>query len=449
MVKDLRSFINGLLKEPEKYGGVLRLKNISVDKELTTIQWILQRRNEYPVIIVDDPLLPDGNVSSHSVITNVTASRARLMKILGISDIHKAPAELSDKIRNRVEPVIVNPSEAPVRDLVFNELPKDLPFPIHFPLNIGQYITAGVVTTYDPDTGIDNESIQRLWIKDSRKLGFNPLPTSHNYRNIMKFWESGEDAPVVIWIGHHPAYVVGAAFRIGYPESHYPLMGALAGEPIRLVRSELFGEKLFVPADAEIVIEGFVPKDIYEVEGPFSEYPGTYSPQTINPIIEVKKVYMRRDAIIYDIAPGLADHQLIGALAIEALLYRTLKQSFPQVINVHVPLSGSGRFHVYIQVRKDRPGLGIDVGLEALSTYWSIKHVFVVDEDVDIFNDSEVLWAVATRLHKDGIVIVPDPKFTYKAVFDCTKPAPQRGISLSPIRIKPPDDLLEKWLSKI
>jgi UbiD family decarboxylase len=447
MVKDLRSFIDELLKKPHEYGGVLRLKNVNINNEITAIQWLLQKSNKYPVIIIDEPVLPNGDISSHMLITNITADRNRVGKILGISDPKHMASELSNKINNKVEPIIIKSSEAPVKDAVFDELPIDLPFPIHFPLNIGQYITAGVVVTYDPDTGIDNESIQRLWIKDRNTLGYNPLPTSHNYKNIMKFWSSGEDAPIVIWIGHHPAYVMGAAFKLGYPESHYPLMSSLAGEPIRLTRSELFGDKILVPADAEIVIEGVVPKDVYEVEGPFSEYPGTYSPQTLNPIIEVKKVYMRRDAIIYDIGPGLADHQLLGALAIESLLYRTLKSVFPQILNVHVPLSASGRFHAYIQVHKDRPGLGIDVGLMALSIYWSLKHVFVLDDDVDVFDDHDVLWAIATRLHKNGILIIPDPKFTYKAVFDCTKPAPdeETKISLAPLRIKPPEDIIKKW----
>jgi 2,5-furandicarboxylate decarboxylase 1 len=244
--------------------------------------------------------------------------------------------------------------------------------------------------------------------------------------------------PVVVWLGHHPTGLAGAQVRLGYPESHYPAMGGVMQQPVRLVPSELFGNQIMVPADAEIVIEGFVPCGVIEAEGPFGEYPGYIGPQRPSPVIEVHCVTRRHDAIYHDVGVGLADHlMMMGNFPLEARIYDLAKRAVPEVLNVHVPLSGR-RNHAYIQVRKNRPGIGRDLILSALTADTRLKHIFVVDEDIDIFNEEEVLWAVAYRSQWDkDLVVIRDmatfpldpslsaPGYTgTKGGIDCTMPPP-------------------------
>src|SRR5208283_505757 len=107
--------------------------------------------------------------------------------------------------------------------------------------------------------------------------------------------------PVLVWIGYHATAISGGQSRLAYPESHYPAMGGVIGEPLRLVPSESFGEELMVLADAELVIEGYVPRDVFEAEGPFGEYPGYSGPQRLSNNIEVTSVTYRRDAVCHGI----------------------------------------------------------------------------------------------------------------------------------------------------
>ena len=169
----------------------------------------------------------------------------------------------------------------------------------------GPYLTAAHATTYDPDTGVDNTAIQRVWAKPGSELPFYPYPASHNRANMMKFWARGEDAPIAFWIGHHPAVSIGAQAKLDYPESHWATAGALAGEPVRRVPTELFGDSLRVPADAEIVLEGRVPRNRFEPEGPFGEYTGYAGEATLSPVFVLERITHRRDAIYHDIASGL------------------------------------------------------------------------------------------------------------------------------------------------
>ena len=455
MGKDLRTFLEFWEKtHPQEIVHVDR--PISTKWEVTALQTKLERMGRFPILVMEHPVKTDGNDSVFKLVTNVTASRRRSAEILGISP-ERAAVEYGKKSLKRGKPYIVTKDEAPVKQVVKKDSEVDLcEFPIvwNHEMDPGPFITGGVVTTCDPDTGIDNCAFQRLWVRGKQKTGYYPIPT-HNWRNMMKFWQTGEDAPVAIWIGHHPAVLLGGSIKLGYPESHYPAMCGLLEESIGLVPTESFGEKLLVPSDAEIVIEGVIPKGVYEPEGPFGEYSGLYGGQQPNPIIKVKCVTRRKDAIYYHVGAGLADHQLMGCFPLEARIYETLRAEIPEVTNVHLPLSGCCRFHAYVQLKKTRPGIGIDAILGTLPCHWSLRHVFVFDEDIDIFEEREVLWAIATRSYLGGSIQVPDPRFGYKGGVDCTRPAPLApGLpSIAPLRNSIPietwdNTTIEKYLPK-
>jgi 2,5-furandicarboxylate decarboxylase 1 len=461
MGKDLRSYLKEV---EERYPeAVLRIgKPLRVAYEITALQRKLDSMRKYPVMIVERPILDDGRESPYPVVTNLTASRELCASMLGI-DPRRVAMDYAARVNRRVEPIKVDKSGAPVKAVREKDGEVNLlKFPIltHNYMDPGPYIGTGFCTTYDPDSGIDNTCLQRIWVKSGRRTGYWPAIVSHSMRNLEKWWARGEDMPIAVWIGHHPAAISGAQARLGYPESHYPSMGGVLGEPVRLVETETFGDKLLVPADAEIVIEGYVPREVFEAEGPFGEYPGYIGPQRPSQVIEVTCVTHRKDPIYHGLGVGQADHLvLLGNFPMEARLYSIVKSVVPELLNVFVPISGR-RNHVYLQVRKTRPGIGKEAIMAALPVDSRIKHVFVVDEDVDLFDEREVLWSVAYRSQwdKDLIVVkgasvfpldpsVPAPgDFGTRGGIDATCPPPiELGLPRYYLmRNKTPDDVAER-----
>jgi 2,5-furandicarboxylate decarboxylase 1 len=405
---DLRTYLKDLEeRHPE---ALLRVERpLSCEYEITELQRRLDAARRQPVVFVRNPVRVDGTPSAFPLVTNLTASRTLCAEMLGLDPRHVG-RDYGARLARRIPPVAVRPAEAPVKEVVRRGGDVDLgafPFATHNLLDPGPYLGTGFCTTVDPDTGVDNTALQRIWVKAPRRCGYWPALSSHSARNMEKWWARGEGMPMAVWVGHHPAGMAGAQSRLGYPESHWPAMGGALGEPVRLVPSETWGDRLMVPADAELVIEGVVPKDVYEAEAPFGEYPGYIGPQRPSPVFEVTCVTHRRDAIFHDVGVGLVDHLvLMGNFPLEARLYEVVKQVVPELVNVHVPISGH-RFHAYLQVRKTRPGVGKDAILAALPVDTRLKHVFVVDEDIDIFDDSQVMWAVASRSQwdRDAVVI--------------------------------------------
>jgi 2,5-furandicarboxylate decarboxylase 1 len=173
----------------------------------------------------------------------------------------------------------------------------------------------------------------------------------------------------------------------------------------------------------------------YDLEAPFGEYTQYYGGQRINPVAKVTAITRKKNAYYLDIMPGRADHMLLDAPMIEAYLYNRIKAVIPGVTGVHMPVSGTARLHAYIQLKKATDADPKTVIATALSSDYRLKHAIVVDEDVDIYDDEQVLWAVATRSQWDkDLVILPnmlgtrlDPSgndtSTTKGGIDATKPA--------------------------
>lgn len=359
------------------------------------------------MIHIDRPILPDGSPSDIGVVCNLTASRSLTAQALGIADPREAARAFAERSARPLAPIVVERANAPVQQIVLTGSNADLtrlPALHQHQMDAGRYLTAAHATTYDPDSGIDNTAIQRCWIKGPTQMSWFPYPASHNYRNLRKFWSKGEPCPVVMWIGHHPAVSVATQAKLRYPESHWAAAGGLIGEPLRLVPSISFGSRIMVPADAEIVIEGLAPVEQWQADGPFGEYTGYIGPQTAAPMFEVLCITRRNDALYHDYGSGLADMLVPDNMAMEGKLFGMIRAVAPSLVNVHVPVSGR-RFHTYLQLRDPQPGEARDALVSALS-YRRVKAAFAVDTDIDIFDDSAILWATATRVQWDRDTIV-------------------------------------------
>ncbi|MGE0746822.1 MAG: UbiD family decarboxylase [Rhodospirillales bacterium] len=403
MAADLRTFL------AEHEASIYRpAAPLSVIQEITAIQHAVWEAGWSPMVVVDKPVLPNGKTAAMPVATNLFASRALCATALGLADHRDSARAFAALSAKPIPPVVFEGGTPPVQEVVQTGHDVDLailPALHQHEGDAGRYVTAGHAITIDPDTGVDNMTIHRCQLRGPRLMGIYIYENSHSHLNVRRFWERGEACPVAIWVGHHPAAQMGAQAKQGYPQSHFASAGGALGEPLRVVPSITHGARIMVPADAELVIEGFIPPDRFEAEGPFAEYTGYQGPQVAQPVMEVTCITHRRDAIYHDIGSGLPDHLIPDNMAMEGTIYTMCRGAAPALVNVHVPFSGR-RYHAYLQLHEPRTGEVRDALTTALG-YRRLKFVVAVDTDIDMFDDRQVMWAISTRTqwHRDTIRI--------------------------------------------
>lgn len=434
----LGAYLDGLKRRhPEQVITVDR--PIKSNQEITALVTKLEAMGKLPVLIFTNVIGPNGQRARHPLVMNLLASRHRCAEAMGTS-FEKVGLEYYRRTRlQRRDPVVVSPEQATVKQVVKKGDEIDLfefPAMVHFRLDPGPYISAGFLTTYDPESGADNCALQRSWVVDRDRLRAYPSTFSQNRLNHEKFNARNEDTPVAYWIGHHPLVYLGGQVRLPYPESHYPAIGGLLGQPLRLVPTETWGDKLLVPADAEVVIEGYLEANKLYPEGPFGEYTGYSGPQIPNPQLRVTAVTHRQNPYWMNMLVGGADNHW-GSYAMEGVMFEAVKARVPSLQNVYLPNSAMARFHAYLQLKNPKPGEAREAIMVALTTDFRLKHVFVFDDDINIFNEAECLFALATRTQWDrDVMIFPgcrasplDPSVPQdvgtKAGIDCTKPVGQ------------------------
>jgi 2,5-furandicarboxylate decarboxylase 1 len=165
-------------------------------------------------------------------------------------------------------------------------------------------------------------------------------------------------------------------------------------------------KEIRVPAGAEIVLEGRLLADVREPEGPFGEFPQYYGERALRHVIEVTAVTHRRTPLFHTIVGGSREHLLLGGIPREASFLSHLRRSFPSVRDVHLSRGGTCRYHLAVQIDKRSEGEAKNVILGALAVHYDVKHVTVVDTDVDVHDPTEVEWAVATRFQADRDLVV-------------------------------------------
>lgn len=383
-VTDLRSWIEGT---PE----VVRISEpVSVRHEITAVQHAIEASSRAPLLF-EQPTLLDGRPSAIPVLTNVTARRDLLTRVLGLPE-RRTAAALSARLARPIPPL---PEVEGAGRIEVADPSGFLPVLWQHDCDPGPYLTAAHATTFDPDTLIDNTAVQRVWVKPGREWPYFPYPTSHNWRNIEKWWSRGEDAPIALWIGHHPAVLMGTQVKLEYPVSHWPSAGALLGEPLRLMKTNLHGSRLLVPADADIVIEGFVPRNLRVEEGPFGEFTGYAGEGTRSPVVRVERVTVRDAAVYHDFGSGLSDALVPEDLLIEARLHSIAVGVAAEVLDVHVPSYGR-RFWAFVETRPLSPETARSL-LNELLEFRRTKFVVLLDEGVDLHDARAVLETIGTR----------------------------------------------------
>ncbi|WP_424765567.1 UbiD family decarboxylase [Paenibacillus sp. sgz302251] len=354
----------------------------------------------------------------------------------------------------------VNNGEASVKEnIVLDDidLMRMLPIPIHHEKDSGNYITAALFIVRDPVTRKQNVSIHRLQVSGKDKLGALLLPR-HTFHLYKLAEEAGRPLECAIVIGVDPLTLLASQASTPFGVDELEIAGALHGEPLEVVRCETVD--IDVPAHAEIVLEGKILPHVREPEGPFGEFPKYYGPRSDKEVVQITAITHRNDPIFHTIVPAGYEHLLLGGLPREASLFQTIRQTVPTVKAVHMSIGGTCRYHAVVSIKKRSEGEAKNAIIAALANSFDIKHVVVVDEEVDIFDMEEVEWAIATRFQADKDLVVVhgaqssklDPSTNdglgAKMGFDCTVPLNSEPMRYLRVRIPGIEDIhLEDYVA--
>jgi len=408
--------LRGFVEKTEKTdpANVLRIKApVSQQLEMTATVFELDRLNKSPIVIFEKVAGFDM-----PVVTNVAGNRELLARCLDTT-VANLPTAFRERCQKYIPSEIV--SKPSWDEIVIEGEDVDLtrlPVPFQFTIDAAPYITAGQVTARDPETGVDTTGFHRLMLKGKNRLGVSLHSRRRMYEYHRRAEARGQSLPAAIVIGTHPLHYMGSMVY-AYPPNvrKFDIIGGLFGEPYRLARCGV--ENLEVPASAEIIIEGEILAGVHEPEGPFGEFTGYASHRSTQNVFVAKRIRMRRDAWFHSVVSGMSrDHILISCITREGEILNALKRNLPNVRAVHVPHKTCGAFLAIVSMKKIAEGEPKMAMLTALGTELYTKQVIVVDEDVDIYDMEDVMWAVATRVRAEkDILMVPGVK---SAIIDPT-----------------------------
>lgn len=391
---DLRAWLDHLIKTGRL---ISTKKNINLKHQLAAIAKKLDGKSGV--------FFPNPGGHEIPVIAGFMSSRAWIAEAMGVDE-----ASLLEAYKQAADnPLPCNVlQKAPCQEVIHKEfdIRTLLPVPTHSEHDSGPYITAGLVIARNPKTGIQNVSINRIQVNSKDRMAVLILP-----RHLHAFQQAAEEMnqplPVAVVIGVDPLTLLASQAIAPIDYDELKIAGALHGAPLDVVSCTT--NEVLVPANAEIVIEGHIPPQVREAEGPFGEYPKYYSAKEKRQVIVVDAVTHRKNPIFHTIVPAELEHLLLGSIPREATILSYLKRSFPGVLNVHLSLGGVGRYHLYVQIKKTHEGIPKNVISAAFSSHYDVKHVVVVDDDVDVHDPSQVEWAIATRFQaKRGLVVIHD-----------------------------------------
>jgi 2,5-furandicarboxylate decarboxylase 1 len=415
---------------------VVAHKGISLIDELAAVAKKLE--NERAV------LFPDPGNHTIPVVANLFADRGWIADALGVPG-----AELLSNFQNAVRHPLpwAEVATAPVQEVVHEkvDLLKQLPIPKHNEHDSGPYITAALLIARNPKTGIQNVSIHRCQVSGPDRIGVLLLPrhTLHYFRMAE---EAGEGLEIALVIGVHPACILASQAIAALDNDEMEIAGALLGRPVEMVKCRT--NRVRVPAHAEIVIEDRILPKVREPEGPFGEFPQYYGPRADREVIKVDAITHRKKPIFHTIVGGGVEHLLLGGIPREATLLDHLQRSFPSVRDVRLTRGGTCRYHLAVKIDKRSQGEPKNIIMGAFGGHYDIKQVVVVDMDVNIDDESEIEWAVATRFQADrDLVLVSgaqgsrlDPSsdngISAKMGIDATKPLSTDAMEFKRIHVK-------------
>ena len=455
MPKDLRTWLKDLADRIP--GEPLRVSKAVTPSsfEVASILQQLEEKGDLRAVLFEKVTSIKGKPTDFRLLSHTFTTPQKMAVSLGANDTTRVGLfeKILDLSRQQKKVQMISPAEAPVKEIVIPEESldlADLPIMRHNFHDGGPYLTP-VVVARPSGAERHNTSWNRMMYIDSHHLAIYMSPR-HLWMYFQEAEAAGRSLPVAVVLGHHVAFMLSASALAPLDEDEYELAGGFLGEPLRVVPSEVYGKELLVPADAEVVIEGEILPQRRSIEGPFGEFTGYIGPQRLSWLFRARAITHRSHPIVHCAFAAHLDH-LYAHLPIEASIFQRVRQAVAGVKDM-TWLDSGGPFHLVISMKKRTEGEPMRAAMAALSASNFIKHVIVVDEDVDPANAREVMWAVATCCQADssitllnniqGHVLDPSLRQDIKGsglVIDATRPADRPF----PPRSGLPPEILQKF----
>lgn len=391
--QSIRPFLSSLDAE----GQLLRIgKSVDVEFEVSAL---LSAADAGPALLFE-------NTGSLPIVGNLLSSRRRIADSLGIAVADIIPA-LHASIREPIKPQPA--AAAPVQEVVVTDDPlAALPIPRFFEREGRPYITAGVIIAKDPETGLGNASFARFGVLDGKTALVGIAPNHHLALFSRKAAALGKPLEIAVVLGAHPAIQLAACLYLGVGDDELECAGRLLGEAVRVVPGKTVG--LMVPAEAEVILEGYIEADKPVAEGFISEYHGMYEDYGPGILATFTAMTRRSDAMLQVIEPGYhREHIYLGALPIAASLRSAVAAVVPSVVDVAVTEAGAGRTDVVVQLKDPRPGHARRAMFAVFAAVSIVKRVTVVDADIDPWDAVQCDWARMNRMKLErDLLLLPN-----------------------------------------
>jgi len=387
------------------------LADLESQKELKKIGDKLSPRFDVSRVMlkneVENVLLFQNLIGHHTqVASGLCATKRWIGRAIGKTDA-QLYSVVTKAMAGPIEPKVVN--DGSVKEVVETPRLTGIPALTHYDKDPGPYITAGIVSARDDESNIENVSIHRMLILDDNHLTMRIVPR-HLYALCQTAKKRGKDSlDIAVAIGLNPGIMLAAASSPPFGVSEFSVANAIMDGSLKL--TELEDTALRIPADAELAFKAKILLNKDVDEGPFVDLTGTYDIVRKQPIVEVTKVYHRKDYIYQALLPSGSEHRILMGFPFEARILEAVKGVVPKVRAVNLTPGGSGWLHVAISIEKQTEGDAKNALMAAFGAHPSLKHAVVVDSDIDVTNPHEVEWAIATRFQADkGLVVIPNAR---------------------------------------
>jgi UbiD family decarboxylase len=399
---DLREW----LAQAEALGEVRVVKGASWQEEIGMAAELVLHSDTAPCVVFDE--IP-GVARGHRVLTNFFGGRRKNMTLgfpLNLGKLELSEAFLEAYLRELKTIPYREVASGPVLENVLTGDQVDVtrfPAPLWHEGDGGRYIGTGSFNvTMDPEEKWVNLGTYRVMVHDAKSVGFYISPGKHGRIHRDKYQQRNEPMPTVIVLGGDPMTFLLACSETPYGICEYDIAGGLRGQPVDVVRGRFTG--LPIPANAELVLEGFVEPNKRRPEGPFGEWTGYYASDVRDePVMDIKAIYHRNDPILLGCPPQRPPDELARYRAVtrSALLRQNIqKAGVPDVKAVWAHEVGTARMLVGVSITQRYPGHSKQAGHVACQCHvgaYAGKYVVVVDDDIDVSNLDELIWAMLTR----------------------------------------------------
>jgi len=417
--QDFRAFLNALKKAGEL---------IEVDRPVSPMLEVAKAMRK-SAAVSGPAVIFKNNGTEFPLVGGVYNTRSKALIALEATE-----QNVFDKVLRgmaaRISPVVV--TDAPVHENVLTGDAIDLskiPVAKYSPDDGGPYITAGIVVSKDPETGIPDIGHYRFEVIDKQTFSFLALPNHRFARNMAKARRLGQTTfPAALVICVDPVMAYSCPIQVPDGTNDFEVVGGMRGAALELVRCKTIDVE--VPARAELVFELEVDMTKHVFEGPLGEFTGYYTPGSNKPIARIKAITHRNNAYFQALLTGVppTENHFLKQLSYEASYFAMLKAQHPTLTNLAIPASGGVGFYVVMSMKQPYAGEARHAILTTIASSQRPKKVVVVDPDIDVRNPDQVEWAITFRTQpaRDVIIIDNLPGGTLDPSLDGSLPLDRR-----------------------